>query len=118
MNKVAVVVLAGTENHADLGRVVNALGTAKEFREAGDEVQVIFDGAGTEWVAELSDPDHKAHGLYAATKDTFAGACKYCAGAFGVREEVKAAGVPLIDDYEGHPSLRSFIVDGYDVLTF
>lgn len=58
MNKVAVVVLAGTESHADLGRIVNALGTAKEFKEAGDEVQVIFDGAGTEWVAELSNPEH------------------------------------------------------------
>jgi Pyridine nucleotide-disulphide oxidoreductase, dimerisation domain len=32
---------------------VNALTTAKEFKEAGDEAIVIFDGAGTKWVPEL-----------------------------------------------------------------
>ncbi|HET8894893.1 MAG TPA: hypothetical protein VFM96_12425, partial [Gaiellaceae bacterium] len=33
MDKVAIVVLADTETHADLGRLVNALMTADEFRE-------------------------------------------------------------------------------------
>jgi hypothetical protein len=47
MAKAAIVVLAGTESHADLGRVTNALEAAKEFEEAGDDVEVIFDGAGT-----------------------------------------------------------------------
>ncbi|MEU2334707.1 hypothetical protein ABZ608_14115 [Streptomyces sp. NPDC013172] len=34
---VALIVLANAESHADLGRVVNALVTAKEFKEGGDE---------------------------------------------------------------------------------
>ncbi len=35
MMKVAVIVLADTETHADLARVVNALITVQEFKEEG-----------------------------------------------------------------------------------
>lgn len=35
MAKTAIIVLAGTESHADLGRVSNALTAAKEFADAG-----------------------------------------------------------------------------------
>jgi hypothetical protein len=51
----AALLLAGTETRADLGRVVNALQIAREFDESGDEVSVIFDGAGTQWVPTLAD---------------------------------------------------------------
>ena len=42
MVKVAVVVLSDTETHADRARVANALTTAYEFKEAGDEVDLIL----------------------------------------------------------------------------
>src|SRR6266446_2212361 len=61
MTKIGIIVLADTETHADLGRVANALETTKEFHEAGDEVTLIFDGAGTKWVGVLSNPDHRLH---------------------------------------------------------
>jgi hypothetical protein len=64
--KAAVLVLADTETHEDLGRAVNALVAAREFKDSGDEVRVIFDGAGTKWVKELARPDHRAHPLYEA----------------------------------------------------
>ncbi len=41
------MVLADTETHADRARGANALTTAHEFKEAGDEVDLIFTGAGT-----------------------------------------------------------------------
>jgi hypothetical protein len=31
---------------------------------------------------------------------------------------LEAAGVALLDDFEGHPSLRSYLAAGYHVLTF
>lgn len=49
--KFAIVVLAGTETHADLGRLANTLEFAKELKQAGDDVAIIFDGAGTRWIA-------------------------------------------------------------------
>ena len=116
--KAAIVVLADTETHGDLGRVVNALIAAKEFKEASDEVRVIFDGAGTQWPGVLSDPTHKSHQLWESVADTVAGACGYCAGAFDATDSLHRAKVHLIDEYHGHPSIRTLLADDYQVLTF
>ncbi|MBI3962164.1 MAG: DsrE family protein [Deinococcus sp.] len=117
-SKVAIVVLADTDTHEALGRVVNALEAVKEFKEARDEVQLIFDGAGTKWVAELSDPEHKAHTFFTAVQDKVAGVCAFCAAAFGVTERTQACQVPLLSEYEGHPSFRKLLAGGYHILTF
>jgi len=116
--KVAIVVLSDTETHADSARVANALTTAYEFKEAGEEVTLIFTGAGTKWIVELSDPDHRLHKAFHLVKDRVAGACKACATSFGIREEVQATGVPLLTEYRGHQSLRQVINEGYQVVTF
>lgn len=118
MSKAAVVVLADTESHADLGRVVNALETAKEFAESNDdEVELIFDGAGTQWIPELEDEDSDLFELYQSVR-TDAAVCDYCVGAFGVDEEVNEAGIERLDDHDGHPSIKSLVDAGYEVITF
>jgi len=118
MTKTAVVILAGTEGHANLGRLVNGLEAAKEFAETdGDEVELIFDGAGTQWIPELEDPDNDKHELYQAVREN-ASACDFCSGAFGVDDAVNDSGVVRLDDHDGHPSLRSLVADGYEVITF
>ncbi len=116
--KAAIVIMSDTETHADSARVANALTTAYEFKEAGDEVTVVFTGAGTKWVAELSDPEHRLHRAFNLVKDEVAGACKACAVSFGVREEVQASGVPLLSEYRGHQSLRKLVTEGYQIMTF
>ncbi len=78
---------------------------------------MIFDGAGTKWAAALSG-EHKYAGLLESVRDKVEGACEYCSGAYGVKDEVEAAGITLLSDFDGHPSLRGLIVDGYTVLTF
>jgi len=117
MNKVVVLVLADTETKGDLGRVVNALQTAKEFKNAGDEVRLVFDGAGTRWIGELGSAEHKYHALFESVKDR-AGACSYCAGAFGVKAAVEQHAVALLEEFEGHPSLRRAVSEGYQVISF
>ncbi|MFW6039169.1 MAG: DsrE family protein [bacterium] len=118
MQKAVIIVLADTESLEALGRVANALMTVQEFKEAGDEVQLIFDGAGTKWVGQLSDPGHKYHDVYQQVRDKVGGVCTYCADAFGVSEQVRDAGAPFADAYQGHPSLRRFVSEGYQVITF
>lgn len=118
MAKVAMLVLADTETHGDLGRVVNAMIATKEFKEAGDEVRLIFDGAGTKWPGVLADTQHKSHGLYEQVHDAVSGACGFCARAFGAEESVKHAHVELLEEYEDHPSIRELVTSGYQVLTF
>lgn len=118
MLKIAVIVLADTETHADLGRVVNALEVVRESLEAGDDVRLIFDGAGTRWIAELANPNHKRHALFQQVLPAVAGACLFCAKAFGVHDAVQACGVRLLDEHDGHPSVRTLLSEGYQVLTF
>jgi hypothetical protein len=118
MAKAAIVILAGTESHTDTGRLVNGLEAAKEFAEGeGDDLELVFDGAGTQWIPELEDEDHEYHDLYAAVSDD-AAACDYCAGAFGVDEAIDDAGVVTIDDNEGHPSIRSLVDEEYEIITY
>lgn len=118
MHKIAVILLADTEAHESWGRMANAFETVKEFKEASDEVVLIFDGAGTKWPGKLIEPSHKYHRLYEQIADKVGGACAYCANAFGVKQELEAKGIRLLQDFDGHPSVRRFIHDGYQVLTF
>jgi hypothetical protein len=118
MSSVATLILAGTETRADLGRVVNALQIAREFDQNGEDVTIVFDGAGTQWVPTLSDEGHKYHALFEEAKDSIAGACSYCAGAYGVKEPIEESDVELLDEFDGHPSVRKLVSNGYQVLTF
>ena len=118
MSKAAAVVFADTESHGDLARAVNALEMVKEFQEAGDDVVLIFDGAGTRWVGEFAKSDHRSHRLYEAVKPSIAGACSFCASAFGAKAAIEAEGIRLLDEFERHPSLRRLVAGGYQVITF
>lgn len=77
--KIALLVLAGTEAHEGLGHIHNALEVAKELQEAGSDVVILFDGAGTQGAAAFAEPSHRAHTLFAAVHDRVLGACDYCA---------------------------------------
>ncbi|SEV85980.1 DsrE family protein [Natrinema salifodinae] len=118
MVKAAVVILAGTESHSDTGRLVNGLEAAREFDEnPDDELELIFDGAGTQWIPELEDEDHDYHELYQSVSDQ-AAVCDYCANAFGVEDAVGTTDVVTVDENEGHPSIRSLVDDDYEIITF
>lgn len=116
-DKVAILVLAGTETYEGMARVVNALIAVKEYRDAGEDVKLIFDGEGTRWVEKFSNPDQSYRELYEEVKDKVS-VCAYCAGAFNVAKNVKEQNLPLADEFEGHPSVRSLIKDGYQVIAF
>lgn len=118
MAKISVVLLADVESHGDLGRATNAISLVKEAKEAGDDVELIFDGAGVQWVRELSKQDHPLRGPFEEVKDRVAGACEFCSGAFGVKEAVRSAGVRYLSEFEGHPSLRRRVEGGYALVTF
>jgi hypothetical protein len=117
-NKVAIIILTDTTEADGLGRVVNALMAAKEFKEAGDTVEVIFTGAGTKWVEELAKADHMLNPTYQDLQDVIAGACGFCAGAFGVAAGIKELGHTMLEEFGSNMSFRRLLQEGYTVLTF
>lgn len=123
--KTAIVVLSDPKSDADesLGRVFNALAAAYDFKNAGDDVTILFQGAGTRWLAEVVKKDHPVHDLFEAVKDRVAGASSGCSEVFGASDDVIRSGFDLIKDSSvpgtsGLPSLRALSLAGYQVLTF
>ena len=123
--KAAIFVLSDPKSGGDeaLGRAFNALAVAYEFKQAGDAVTVIFQGAGTRWVAELSKPEHPLNALFSAVLDTVAGVSCGCSDVFGTRAEAENKGFSLVKDNavpgtSGVASFRKFASDGYLILTF
>ena len=124
--KAAIVVLSdpksGSQEEA-LGRVFNALAAAYDFKQRGDDVSLLFQGAGTRWIGHLSEPDHPAHELYKEVEETIAGVSCGCADVFGGSEDAEKSGFDLITDNPvpgttGLPSLASLVDEGRTVLTF
>lgn len=123
--KLAIIILSDPIGGGDdaLGRLFNALATAVEADRAGDEVAVVFAGAGTRWPAELTKLGHPAKGLYDAARERVLGASCGCAEVFGAKSGVEACGVPLLRDNKitgtsGLAGLRKFVADGYTTLVF
>jgi len=123
--KTAIIVLSDPNSGSEesLGRVFNALAAAYDYKQAGDHVEVMFHGAGTRWIGELSKSDHPAHALYEEVKDIIAGVSCGCADVFGGSAEAEKSGFDLIKNNpvpgtSGLPSLRALTSDGFNILTF
>lgn len=123
--KAAIVVLSDPKANSEeaLGRLFNALAAAYDFKHNGDEVTLLFQGAGTRWAGEVVKVDHPVHELYKAVEDTVAGVSCGCADVFGASETAQQSGFDLIKDNAvpgttGLPSLRTLSVDGYNVMVF
>ena len=123
--KIAIVVLSDPRSGQEeaLGRAANALAFAYESREAGDEVALIFKGAGTRWPEELTKLTHPLNGMYQLVRETVVGVSCTCAKIFGATEGAKAAALPIVGDVavpgtEGVLGLRPYLEQDYRVLTF
>ena len=118
--RILIILQAGTESHEGRARALHSMLYAKELAAAGATVRLVFDGAGTGWLARWrrSDgPVSRAAELFAELKaDGLAyEVCDYCAGAFDVREELSEAGEALTGSYMDHPSVASHVADGFQV---
>jgi len=119
--KIAIVLHAGSDGHEGLARAFHSLVYAKELKEHGADVRLIFDGAGTQWLAQFhrSDSEHvQGLGLLfeqLKSQGVVYEVCDYCAGAFGVKEDLQARDEPLVAEYMDHPSIAGLVSDGYQI---
>lgn len=102
----------------DASRVYRALRTAYEFIISGDEVAIVFDGSGTEALAEAACPGGKFHSQFMLVKQQIAGACKICAKSHQVADQIAEAGIDLLDEFEGEASVRKYVAAGYTILNY
>jgi hypothetical protein len=119
--KTAIIILSDPKNDSEesLGRVFNGLAAAYDYKNAGQEVSILFQGAGTRWPEVLQKENHPAHELFEAVSDKIQGVSCACAEVF----EADTTGYDLIKDNSvpkttGLPSLSKLHEEGYNVLTF
>ncbi len=118
--KYLIILQAGKETHEGMARAVHALLYSKELREHGHEVVLVFDGAGTEWVSEWTNPqtDDKLKVVYEELRKSgvIQVICDFCATAFKVKENLKTQGQTLTSEYQGHPSIAKWADQGYQIV--
>ncbi len=119
--KTAIIILSDPkgESEESLGRVFNGLAAAYDYKNAGKEVSILFQGAGTRWPEVLQKENHPAHELFEAVADKIQGISCACADVFGA----DTTGYDLIKDNAvpkttGLPSLSKLQEQGFNVLTF
>lgn len=116
--KIAQFIYTPPEGHGNGSKIYRALRTAQELHEAGDEVQIVFDGAGTEALAAISQSGHDLYAAFDKVHNLVAGACAVCAQSYGVKEQLAASGFPLLRDYRGEASMAKYIHEGYQIITY
>jgi hypothetical protein len=117
MNKIAVVIYSKLEG-AGNSAVYRALMFVDELLRAGDDVSLVFDGAGTTALAAMLREDHSLHRAWTKAAPALRGACRYCAKSYEVLDTLEAAQMPMLADDRGHASLRALLLEGRQIVTF
>jgi hypothetical protein len=99
---------------------IHVLLNAIDMSERGYEAKIVIEGAATKLVPELATEANPMHRLYEKAKglDLIDGACKACSNKMGVLEEIKAEGLWLLDEMNGHPGMAQYLEEGFKVITF
>ncbi|MDD3473998.1 MAG: cytoplasmic protein [Syntrophaceae bacterium] len=115
MNKVVLVAFNG-----ELVCFAHVLLNALDMRSKGFDVKIVIEGTATKLVPELQREDSPFRGLFkeALELDLVDGACKACSAQMKVLDLIERAGLNLLGDMKGHPSIGGYIQEGYSVITF
>lgn len=89
---------------------------ALDLSAAGNEVKIIFEGASVKLVSLFEEEKNP---LYSKTKDAgmIAGVCYACSKVLDVYEENLKSGLPMLDDMSGHAGMKSYVEEGYHVVS-
>ncbi len=120
--KILFLIFAG-----DDCRLKHAFHYALEAAKAGQDIQILIEGAATRATRKLYEEEESFRPLLTAAveKSLIAGACaaacKGCSDA-GAGDDISPwmaeKKISLISKLDGHTSLASFLARGYEVITF
>ncbi len=115
MKKVMLVVFNG-EPMCFIHVLLNALDMAEMTYEVG----IIVEGASTKLIPDLEKKDYFLNGLWQKVRDKglVEGVCRACSNKMGTLTAAEEAGLTLLDDMSGHPSLARYMEKGFSILTF
>lgn len=111
MNKYAFFAFKG-----ELMCFVHVLINAIDMNKKGMDVKIIIEGEAVKLVKELQESGNQ---LYVKVKDMglIDCICKACSAKMGVLEYNEKTGISMGDEMNGHPSMASYIGQGYQIIT-
>jgi hypothetical protein len=111
----------------DACRLAHALLYAIDLDGKGHAVRIIVEGEATRSLGSLPGQDSRHARLLreALARGLVVGACRTASGGCAtgdvdrqVTDAVRAEGIALLDDLDGHAGIASFIAEGYELVVF
>jgi len=99
---------------------IHVLLNGLEMQAKGHQCKIIVEGEATRLIPEISREGHFLNALYRQMLDKglLEGVCRACSSKMQVLEDIKAAGLPLLDDMSGHPGMAKYIEQGFEIINF
>jgi len=104
------------QNKPNIPLMMHVLLFAKEMKEKGDAVKIIFEGEGVNWAKDLLNSEHPLSNHAKPLMEDFV-VCEACANMFGVLDAIKDK-LNVESDLYGHISLKKYMDDEYNVIRF
>jgi hypothetical protein len=91
-----------------------------DLSENGYDVKMIIEGSATKQIKYLADEKKPFANLYKKVKQLglIDCVCKACAAKMDSLEAAFEQKLPVCDEMTGHPSIRRYVEQGYEVITF
>jgi len=125
MKKVAIVTHMEHASPVDRGRMAHALHLARDLKEGGAQIKLIFAGKSVDWLAQLTNPNREEeHPFVRAYGNVFdsvredSEACNFCCIRFDATEAATAGDIPIRGEGKDHMKLGDYVLDGWEIITF
>ncbi|PID57227.1 cytoplasmic protein [candidate division KSB3 bacterium] len=99
---------------------VHVLLNALDMHERGYDIKLVIEGSATTLIETLAAPAAPFGELYEKVKrmKLIDAVCRACASKMGTLNEAQAQGLPMNKELSGHPSMGSYLDQGYEIITF
>jgi hypothetical protein len=99
---------------------VHVLLNCLDMKEKEYDIKLVIEGASAGLIPKISSLDKPIPDLWEKVKsqNIVDAVCKACAYKLGALDAAKEQNLPLTGDMSGHPSMTSYIEDGYEIITF
>ena len=94
----------------------HVLMNAIDLYEDKNEVKIIFEGASVTLVPVFEAEENPLY-LKAKSLGLIAGVCLACSKMLGVYDDVVKSELPLLSDMNAHAGMKSYIKEGYKVVS-
>jgi len=99
---------------------IHVLLNTLDLHGRGHDVRLVVEGSATKLIEPLNEPDSPLNKLYTdvKAKGLVHCVCRACANKMGTADSAVEQDLPLCGEMSGHPSIGSYIEEGYEILIF